>query len=47
MTFAVVVPRLSSSPATITFRSSPVMTFATNTAQAKITFGICHPSHVQ
>lgn len=23
------------------------MTFATNTARAKITFGICHPSHVQ
>jgi hypothetical protein len=47
MTFAVVVPRLSSSPATVTFRSAPVMTFATNTAQAEITFGICHPSHVR
>ncbi len=46
-TFAVVVPRLSSSPAAVTFRSAPVMAFATNTARARITFGICHPSHVR
>ena len=43
MTFAVVLPPVSSGTPTVTFRSAPVMTFATNSAQTRITFGICHP----
>jgi hypothetical protein len=40
--YGVVLPPGRATPTTITFRSTPVATFATNSAQATVTFAICH-----
>jgi hypothetical protein len=43
VTFALTFPERSADATTVMFRSTPVVDFATNTAHARVTLGICHP----
>ena len=42
LTFGVLLPPGDGSRTTVTFRGTPVMNFATNTARATATFSVCH-----